>query len=155
MKIYCETKQFPTLTFCSPHPNPHGAKGLSKHYHLRFVPKIGHGICAILLIPCAFIGCTLMLYKTWNSGIPSKKQARYQPVIDCTYWSVLCSFNNWNIIHVSPKSTTFEAFEEIHQVVIDWISNNLDSLVQSVNYSAINTADTTKNGFYVIMFICP
>ena len=29
----------------------------------------------------------------------------------------------------------------------------MDSLVQSVNYSAINTADTTKNGFYVIMFI--
>ena len=34
VKIYCDTNQFPTLTFCGPHPKPHGARGLSKNCHL-------------------------------------------------------------------------------------------------------------------------
>ena len=36
VKIYCNTNQFRALPFCCSHPNPHGARGLSKHYHLRF-----------------------------------------------------------------------------------------------------------------------
>ena len=44
-------------------------------------------------------------------------------------------------------------FDEIHQVVLDFISDNVASLVQSGKYSIINTADTTTNGFYVIQFI--
>ena len=54
---------------------------------------------------------------------------------------------------MSPKSTPFEAFEEIHQVVLDIISDNMDSLVQYGRDGSINTAETTKNRFYVIMFI--
>ena len=45
LKMYWDTNQFPTLKFCGSHPKPHGARGLSKHYHLRFDPKLGHGIC--------------------------------------------------------------------------------------------------------------
>ena len=37
MKIYCNTSQFPELSFCGPHSKPHGAKGLSKNYHLRLI----------------------------------------------------------------------------------------------------------------------
>ena len=47
----------------------------------------------------------------------------------------------------------FDAFDEIHKVVIDGISENMASLVQSGMYGAINTYDTTKNGFYVIQFL--
>ena len=36
VKMYCNTNQFPTLPFCGPYSKPHGARGLSKHYHLRF-----------------------------------------------------------------------------------------------------------------------
>ena len=50
VKMYCNTNQFPTLPFCGPHSKPHGARGLGKHYHLRFDPKLGMGKCAILLI---------------------------------------------------------------------------------------------------------
>ena len=82
-----------------------------------------------------------------------KKQARYQPVTDCTYWPVLGSYNNWNIIQLTPKSTPFEEFDEIHQIVIDVISDNMASLVQSGMYGDINTYDTTTNVFYVIQFI--
>ena len=61
--MYFDTKLFPELPFCGPHPKPHGARGLSNHYRLRFDPKIVHGICTIRRIPCACIACTSMLYQ--------------------------------------------------------------------------------------------
>ena len=53
---------------------------------------------------------------------------------------------------MSPKSTSSETFDVIHQVVLDRISDNMASLVESGTYGAINTTDTSTNGFYVIMF---
>ena len=58
VKIYCNTNQFTTLPFCGPHSKPHGARGVSKHYHLRFDPKLGMGKYAIHRIPCACVACT-------------------------------------------------------------------------------------------------
>ena len=94
-----------------------------------------------------------MLDKPWIYGIPSTKQARYKLVTNCNYWPVLGSYNNWNIIELTPKSIPFEAFDEIHKVVHDKISENMASLVQSGMYGAINTADNTTNVFYVIQYI--
>ena len=94
-----------------------------------------------------------MLDKPWISGILSKKQACYQPVINLIYWPVQGSYNNCNIIELTPKYTPFEAFHEIHNVVLDQISENMASLVQSGMYGAINIDDTTKNGFCVIQFL--
>ena len=99
-KTYCNTNQLPELSFCGPHSKPHGARGLSKHYHLRFDPKLGMGICAILRIPCACVACTSMLEKPWISGIPPDEKERYKPVTKCTYWPLLWSFKNWNIIQL-------------------------------------------------------
>ena len=73
-----------------------------------------------------------------------KKQARYQPVINFTYWQVMGSYKNWNIIELTPKSAPFEAFDEINQVAIDGIGENMASLFQSGMYGSINTYDTTK-----------
>ena len=53
---------------------------------------------------------------------------------------------------MSQKSTPSDAFDEIHQVVLDGISENMASLFVSGEYGAINTTDMTTNGFYVIMF---
>ena len=103
VKIYFDTNQFPALTIFGSHQNPHVARGLSNHYHLRFYQKIGHGICAIFRIPCAFFGCTSMPDKPWISGINSKKHSRYQPVTNCTYWPILGSYDNWDIIEITPK----------------------------------------------------
>ena len=110
------------------------------------------GICTIIRIPCACVACTSMLDKPWISGIPPEKQERHKPVNTCTYWPVLGSFNNWKIIQFSQKSTPSDAFDEMHQVVLDGISDNMDSLVESGKYGAINTTNTTNNVFYVIMF---
>ena len=134
MKIYCNKNQFPTLPFCGPHSKPHGVRGLGKHYHLRFDPKLGMVKCAICRIPCACVHCTSMLDKPWISSISSEKQERYKPVTKCTYWPVLGAFNNWNIIELSSKSTSSETFDEIHQVVLDGISDNMAPLVESGKY---------------------
>ena len=56
------------------------------------------------------------------------------------------------MIKLSQKSTSSDTFDEIHQVVLDVISDNMASLVESVTYGAINTTETSTNGFYVIMF---
>ena len=90
--------------------------------------------------------------KPWISGISSDKQERYKPVTKCTYWPVLGAFNNWNIIQLSSNSTSSDTFDEIHQVVLESISDNMASLVELGKYGAINTTDTSTNGFYVIMF---
>ena len=93
-----------------------------------------------------------MLYKPWIPGISSDKKDRYKPVTKITYWPVLGAFNNWNIIQLSSKSTSSDTFDEIHQVVLDRISDNMSSFVESGTYGAINTIDISTNGFYVIMF---
>ena len=110
------------------------------------------GVCAILHIPCECVACTSMLDKAWISGIPSDKKDRYKPVTKCTYWPVLGEFNNRNIIQLLSKSTSSYTFDEINQVVLDGISDNMESLVESGKYGAINTTDTSTNGFYVILF---
>ena len=66
-----------------------------------------------------------MLEKPCISVIPSDEQESYKSVTKCTYWPVLGSFNNWNIIQLSHKSTPSDAFDEIHQVVLDGISDNM------------------------------
>ena len=140
--MYFNTNQFPELSFSGPHSKPHGARGLNKHYRLRFDPKLGMGVCAIIRIPCACVACTSMQDKPWISGIPSDKQYFYKPVTKCTYWSVLGAFINWNIIELSQMSTSSDTFDEIHQVVLDGISDIMALLVESGKYGAINTTDT-------------
>ena len=44
-------------------------------------------------------------------------------------------------------------FDEIHEVVLDGISENMASLVQSSIYGASDTYGTTKNGLYVIQLL--
>ena len=68
-KFFCDTNQSPKLPFGGPHQNPHGARGLSKHDHLSFDPKLGHGICAIHRITYACVGYTSMLDQPWISMI--------------------------------------------------------------------------------------
>ena len=52
----------------------------------------------------------------------------------------------------SGKSTSSDTFDEINQVVLDVVSENMAWLVESGKYGAINTTDTSTNGFCVIVF---
>ena len=64
--MYWNTKQFIELPFGGPHSKPHGTRGLSKHYHLRFYPKLVNGACAIRRIQRACVACTSMLDRPWD-----------------------------------------------------------------------------------------
>ena len=46
-----------------------------------------------------------MLERLWVIGSDPTRQPRYQPVEDCKYWPVLVSFNNWNSIQFTNKTT--------------------------------------------------
>ena len=91
-----------------------------------------------------------MLDKPCVPGLAPPNQPYYQPVQDCTYWMVYGVFNNWNIVTFSNKNTTGEDFEEIHQVVLDGISDNMDSLVQSVKCVAMIKKYPKKMFYYVL-----
>ena len=130
MKIYCNTNKFPALPLCGPHSKAHGSRGQSKNYHMSFDPKLGNDVCAIRCISCACVACTSMIEKPWVYGITPNKQEHYKPLTKCTYWPVLGPFKNWNIIQLSHNSTPYEAFDEIHQVVLDGISDNMASLFE-------------------------
>ena len=73
--MYCNTNKLPELKCCGPDYKPNGARGLSKHYHLHFDPKLGNVVCGIRRIPCACVACTTMLGKPCISGILFKKNA--------------------------------------------------------------------------------
>ena len=47
---------------------------------------------------------------------------------------------------------TSEAFEEIHHVVLDGISENISALFQSGKCGDTNTVDSTTMGYYLIKF---
>ena len=49
-----------------------------------------------------------MLNQPWDPVIPVQKQLHYQPVKYFTYWHMLGSFKNWNIIQLSHKATSCE-----------------------------------------------
>ena len=53
---------------------------------------------------------------------------------------------------MSPKSTSSNTFDEIQQVLIDGISDNMASWVESGKYDSKSTTETSTNGFYVIIF---
>ena len=68
--------------------------------------------------------------------------------VDVLGWNKsLGSFNNCKIIQLSHKSTLSDAFDYIHQVVIDGISDNMATLVESGKYGSINTTGTSTNSF--------
>ena len=59
---------------------------------------------------------------------------------------------NLNIIQLSQNLTPSNAFNEIQPAVLDGISDNMASFVESGKYGTINTTETSTNGFHVIMF---
>ena len=149
----CATTQLPKLSFFCPNVKFHGIIGLSKHYNLWIDPNLGHGKCAIRLIPCEFIAYTTMLDKPWAYVIYPTKQHLYQPAVECTHYPVWGSFNNWNTIQFTNKTTSSEDFDEVHKVLLDCISDNMASFVQLGKCGAINAAYTITMGYYVIKVI--
>ena len=66
---------------------------------------------------------------------------------------MLGSFNNWNIIQFTNKTTTLEEFDAVHKVLLDGIGDNMSALFQNGKYGVINNADPTIMGYYVVKFL--
>ena len=72
--MFCDTTQFPSLQFFSPHTKPYGKQGLGKHYNMLLDPKLGHGTCKIRQIPCVCYSHTSMLYNPCYPGVEPPNQ---------------------------------------------------------------------------------
>ena len=60
---------------------------------------------------------------------------------------MLVSFNQWNIIQLTNRTTSSDDFNKVHKVLLDGISANMSLLVHIGKYGAINAEDTTKMGY--------
>ena len=65
-----------------------------------------------------------MFDNTWAYGVEPTQHPYYQPVVECTYWTVLGSLNTLNTIQFTNKKTSSEEFDEVNKVVLDGISYN-------------------------------
>ena len=90
--------------------------------------------------------CTSILDQPWITGFPVQQQPHYQPLKDCTYWSVLGSFNNCNVLKSSYKATSSEEIDKILQVLLYGISENMAAFCRNNEYGAINTIETATIG---------
>ena len=133
VKMAYATTQFIAIQFYGAHVKPHVVRGLSKNYHLRLYPKLGLGKFAIRQIHCACVACANILDKAWDPGVSHSQKPCYQPVVDCTYWPMLGSFNNWNSTKLANKTMLRKKFDKVHRVVLDCISEKFRSWCRQVN----------------------
>ena len=70
-----------------------------------------------------------MLEHSCPCDVDPTKHLCYQPVVDCTYFSVLGSFNNWNIIKFNNKTASSEYFDAVHKILLDGMGDNKASQV--------------------------
>ena len=153
VKMSCATTKFPEFPFCGPHVKPHGLQGLRKHYHLRLDTEFGHGKCPIWRIPCACVSFTNIIYNLWSPAVDHFRQPLYQSVVNCTYWTVLGSFNYWNTIKFINKTTFIENFDDLNKSVLDGINPNMASLVHTGKYGATNSTYITTLGYYIVNYL--
>ena len=62
-------------------------------------------------------------------------------------------FNECSTIQFTNKNKLSEEFSDMHKVVLDGISANMTSLVQTEKYGAINAADPRIIGYYALKYI--
>ena len=114
---------------------------------------MNHEKCAIRYIPYDYVACTNMLGNTWYPGVDHAQQPHCQPVVDFIYWHMLGYFNVQNIIQLTKKTTYREDFDEVHKVVLDGIISNIQSLLQTWKYDAINASYPTALGYYIVNYV--
>ena len=84
----CDPTKFNELQFCVSHIKNHGVPGLNKHYYLQFDPKLGQGICRIILKPL----CVWHVSTCWANTGPLVYHTLNNPdtILLWTAHTVLC-----------------------------------------------------------------
>ena len=132
----CDTSQFLALKFCVPHTKPYGVRGLSKYYHIWLYLKLGNFTYKIrqILCVCVCVEFNKVMEKPYSLGVSNTENPRYYCFVECSYWPVLGTFKNCNIIIFTNKITSREDFDEDNKVLLDAISDNVESLVYTGKY---------------------
>ena len=72
--------------------------------------------------------------------------------MELTYYSVLVTYNNWNIIFFTNKITPIEYFNEIYNVVLDVICENMALMVQTGKYGSTSKIFSTKRAIIFTIY---
>ena len=73
--------------------------------------------------------------------------------MDFTYWYVLGTQNNLNIIKFTTETTSIGYFDGIKNVILDDISENIKSISQTGNYVAVSISYLTTMIYYVVNYL--
>ena len=104
VKMSYVTTKFPALKLCGTHIKFHGVRDLRKHYLIWLDPTLVHKTFKLQRILCVCVVCTNITDNPWAPVVSNEQQPRYQPVFECTNWSVLGSSGNCNIIQFENKT---------------------------------------------------
>ena len=140
------------FTFYGTHNKPNDVRILSKHDHISFNPKPGHGICAIHHISCACIERKYMLEKLGPQVCHhiNNHAINLSKILHVGLYQIILTtgtlFNCHIRQHLAKRLKN-------HQVVLDIISDNLATLVKTGQYVSITKTYATKKGYYVIKLL--
>ena len=94
-----------------------------------------------------------MLDNPWALGVDRTKQTIYQPIVDYTYWPMFGFFINWKTIQFNNKNESVEDLYKVHKIVLDNISANMVSLVQTGKYGAAHAEYPKTLVCYVVNYV--
>ena len=99
------------------------------------------------------VTCNNMLDKPCSTGASHTKQTCCHPVVDSVYWTLLVTYNKWNIVNFFNKNTPKEYFDYIHKFVLGGIIDNNLLFMKTGKYGDICTTYPTTTGYYFTKFI--
>ena len=66
---------------------------------------------------------------------------------------MLDTYNKWNIVTFSTKSSLVEEIDDIHKVMICGIINNIYFLEYNIRYVYFIETDESTMGYYAVIYI--
>jgi len=125
--------------------------GIMGHYNIRTDPKLPHCCVVVRRIPCACIGCRAQLKKEWDSTLPFAEQPRYKTSTDCQMYEIFEGHNDWKLIClVDTKDSVIDLNDEVHELILQGITERLATRVEAGGYGAVSTDDPEADGYYVL-----
>lgn len=130
---------------------PHN--GIMGHYNIRADPDLPHWCVVVRRIPCACTGCRAQLKQQWDSKLPFQEQPRYKASTDCQMYKIFEGLNDWKLIRlVDTKDSDIDLNDEVHELVLEGITERLATRVEAGGYGAVSTDDPEADGYYVLQW---
>ena len=148
IKMIRNNKLFPSLNVINGKTFSYASKGILRHYHYWYDPKLVPGIVAIRRISCSCHACTDILSLSCD---PKTKEAVNQPiygkVYNCKYSQILGCHNNLILMNFLDGGTNEEYYKNINWNILDNIVMNTSLIINEGKYCAIDTDDSLCHGY--------